>query len=188
MRTRAIIIKKQHTGEYDQLVTCYTEEFGKLTAIAKSVLKPHSKQAMQLNPLNLVDFELVEGHAAPIITAAQTERAYPSLRSSLVYMAVANFFLEAADKIIYDRDRDAVLWDFLTGLLNDLDCQGSRTLALSLFRRKQEELLGILGYAGRASDIPAAASHSPLDALFEQIAQVRFHSLPLLYDLAAVVE
>ena len=61
MKTRAIVLKKQNTNEYDQLVTCYTEEFGKLTAIAKSVLKPSSIQAMHLDLFNLVDFELVSG-------------------------------------------------------------------------------------------------------------------------------
>ena len=57
MVTKAIIIKKQNTNEYDQWVTCYTEEFGKLKTVAKSILKPSSIQALHLDVFNLVEFE-----------------------------------------------------------------------------------------------------------------------------------
>src|SRR3989344_6781387 len=61
MLTLAIIIKKQNTNEYDQLISCYTKELGKITAIAKSILKHSSVQAMHLDVLNLVEFDLVGG-------------------------------------------------------------------------------------------------------------------------------
>ena len=50
------MVKKINVGEYDQLVILYTKEFGKITAIAKSVVKPESKQTSHLDILNLIDF------------------------------------------------------------------------------------------------------------------------------------
>ena len=149
MRTRAIIIKKQNTNEYDQLVTCYTQELGKLTAVAKSVLKPRSAQAMQLDTLNLVSFELVSGRGMPIIAAAQAERSFAGIKESLPKLAAMHFFLEVLDRMAYDGQRDDALWDFLTGLLNDADTVPQAGL-LPLFRARQLELLHILGYSPEA--------------------------------------
>ena len=157
MRTRAVILKKQNTNEYDQLVTCYTEEFGKITAVAKSVLKSSSIQAMHLDVFNLVDFELINGRATPIIAGAQAEQTYPSLKSNLQSLAAAYFFAEVIDRIAFDYQQDKELWGFITSLLEELNHKGRLCLdkgALcgcgflqDLFNKKQMELLGILGYA-----------------------------------------
>jgi DNA repair protein RecO (recombination protein O) len=146
MRTRAIIIKKQATREHDQLVTCYTEQFGKMTAVAKSVLKHSSTQSMQLEVGNLVDFELVSGKGTPIIAAAQTEDAYRNIKASLSHMAAASFFLEVIDVMAYENQEDPELWEFLAATFNDLNAAPFADL-LGLLRQRQLALLGLMGYA-----------------------------------------
>ncbi len=147
MRTRAIILKKQATNEHDQLVTCYTEEFGKLTAIAKSVLKPHSIQAMHLDLVNLVDFELLNGRAMPIITGAQAEEIYPALKNDLPAIAAAYFFSEAVDCLFFEQQKDEETWNFLTSLLKELNLSASRGKNIDgILKAWQVEFLNILGY------------------------------------------
>ena len=149
MKTKALIIKKQYTNEYDQLVTCYTQEFGKLTAIAKSVLKNNSIQAMHLDVLNLVDFELVTGRGVPIITGAQMDNSFFNIKSSLASLAVSHFFTEVIDKMVFDNQKDDVLWGFLVGLLEDLNSRGQidKEYLGEFFRKNQLELLNVMGYA-----------------------------------------
>lgn len=144
MRTRAIIIKKQNTNEYDQFVTCYTQEFGKLTAIAKSILKPTSIQAMHLDVLNLVEFELINGKAMPIIAGAQSENSYRDLKDSIPSLAVAHFFSEVIDKMVPELDKDEQLWNFMTDLFDKLN---RFEPSLTFLRQKQFYLLGLLGYS-----------------------------------------
>ncbi len=149
MRARAIVIKKQNSNEYDQLITCYTREFGKLTAVAKSVLKNNSIQAMHLDVLNMVDFELVTGRSMPIIASAQLENGYCHLKKSLARLAMSYFFIEVIDKFVFDNERDDIFWNFLTDILDGLD----RNTVLSddemsvFFRKKQAEFLAIMGHA-----------------------------------------
>jgi len=131
---RAIILKKQDTNEYDQWVTCYTKEFGKLTAVAKSVLKPGSIQGMHLDVLNLVDFELISGRGMPIISAAQVENSYRNLKSSYKSIAAAYFFLETIDKLVFENDSDPILWKFLVETLENLDKNGYDA---ATFKRRQ---------------------------------------------------
>ena len=149
MRTRAIILKKQNTNEYDQLVTCYTEEFGKVTAVAKSVLKPNSIQAMHLDIFNLVDFELLNGRATPIITGAQAEKTYSNLKNNLACLAIGYFFAEIADKLFFEYQKDEEIWNFLTSLVEELDYKGHlcKDALCSLLKDKQVEFFNLLGYA-----------------------------------------
>ena len=177
MRTRAIILKKKDTREYDQLVTCYTEEFGKLTAVAKSVLKSNSVQAMHLDILNLVDFELVSGRSAPIITGAQAERTYNNMKTNLPIMAGAYFFAEVFDRLVFDHQKDSGIWDFLVSLLDDFD--SGRDNFQELFREKQASLIGLLGYAPDMKN-GELLSISNMDAIFESLAERKLHALSFM--------
>lgn len=184
MRTKAIIIKKQNTNEYDQFVTCYTQEFGKLTAIAKSVLKPTSIQAMHLDILNLVEFELVEGKAMSIITGAQAEKSYQDLKSSISCLAVANFFEETIDKMVPEFEKEPRLWDFMLDLLDKLN---QFEVGLTFFRQKQFYLLNILGYSPETINLASAIIGRPirsaLDDAFEYNLGARLKSLNFVYSV-----
>lgn len=198
MLTRAIIIKKQNTNEYDQFVTCYTQEFGKLTAIAKSVLKPSSIQAMHLDILNLVEFELINGKAMPIIAGAQSENSYRDLKNSIPSLAVAHFFSEVIDKMVPELEKDEQLWNFMTNLFDKLN---RFEPGLTFLRQKQFTLLGLLGYspevgptlrsaprppcvgAASTSFDPARPGFTMLDDAFEYNAGFRLKSLKFLHSV-----
>jgi len=144
MQTKAIIIKKQDTNEYDQWVTCYTEEFGKLKTIAKSILKPSSVQAMHLDIFNLAEFDLINGRGAPIITGAQVITSFGGIKSSLVKTAAAYFFAEAVDKMVFENDKDEELWFFLFSFLHELNKDSGNPM--KILRQGQARLLDVLGY------------------------------------------
>lgn len=144
MKTKAIILKKQNTNEYDQLVTCYTYELGKIAAIAKSILKKNSIQSMHLDCLNLVDFELINGNHMPIITGAQVERSYLGLKHSLSAMSAAFVIAEYTDKVTFEYMQDRDLWNFLLNILHSLDSSPGNWNRL--LRKAELQLLGIMGY------------------------------------------
>jgi DNA repair protein RecO len=180
MRTQAIILKKQAVNEFDQQVTCYTEEFGKLTAVAKSALKSNSIQAMHLDVFNLVDFELVSGKGMPIITGAQADETFPRLKANLLSMAVAYLFVETIDKLAFDYQKDEELWKFtlslITQLNNDSPSNGEADIH-NFLRLKQIEFLKILGYA---PNLDAEPPRPVLDGILESLAGKRLFSLSFI--------
>ena len=184
MRTRAIIIRKQNTNEYDQFVTCYTQEFGKLTAIAKSILKSTSIQAMHLDVLNLVEFELINGKAMPIIAGAQSENSYRELKDLIPSLAVAHFFSEVIDKMVPEMEKDEQLWNFMTDLLDKLN---RFEPGLTFLRQKQFALLGLLGYSPEIAISASFDLNRPgftiLDDAFEYNAGFRLKSLNFLHSV-----
>ena len=175
MKIQAVIIKKQDTKEYDQLVTCYSQEMGKFTAVAKSSLKPNSIQGMQLDLMNLVEFELVFGQGnMPIITGAQAQNVYRGIKHTLPSLAAGYFFLEILDRAVFDHQQDAQLWDFLLTTFGELDQRGAAgVLTLNFFREKQKILLTTLGYGETTESA---------DILLEQIAGRHLNSLGFLYS------
>lgn len=141
---QSFIIKTQPTNEYDLFVTCYTKEHGKLTAIAKSALKQSSVQGMHLDVFNLVDMDLIEGRGTPIVTGAHAVRTYHMMRTRIPALAIGFFVLEALDKLLFERDADERLWEFLSKTLDTLDRAGGSG---ELLRDTQRVLLSLLGYA-----------------------------------------
>lgn len=146
MKITAIVIKISPTNEYDQLITLYTHEQGKIQAVAKSSLKTTSRQALHLAEGNLIECEFVESRGLPIITGAQAIRTFPVIRQSLKKMAALYLFLEVVDKTIFEHEVDAKLWKFLSNLLTDLETVSEIDLTQWL-ENKKSDLLIILGYS-----------------------------------------
>lgn len=182
MKTKAIILKKQNTNEYDQLVTCYTQELGKLTAIAKSILKKNSIQAMHLDLFNLVEFELVIGNSFPIITGAQVENIYSKLKSSVKNISAAFVIGDYIDKVIFDYSKDDELWQLLLNLLEGLDSDMGNSE--KILKDSQEKLLKILGYY---PEIKRQTTVLDLNYAFEQIAGRQLKSINFFHQLRSML-
>ncbi|HVZ11337.1 MAG TPA: DNA repair protein RecO [Candidatus Paceibacterota bacterium] len=148
MRTKAIVIKKTPMNEYDQMVTCYSEDFGGMRAIARGSLRPASVQSLHVDALNLIEFEVIQGRTYPIVSSAESIAEYPTLKSSLPRLAAVQFFTEVLDRIMFENEKDDDLWDFLIGMLEHFDGIPNNAV-LASFRRKQKEFLQVLGYAPR---------------------------------------
>ena len=173
MQTRAIVIKRQPTREFDQLVTCYSQDFGKLTAVAKSSLKIDSIQGRHLDTFNVVTFDLITGRSGPIITGAQCEQSYSQLKASLAKTGAGAFFLEVINRVAYEQQRDEKLWNFLLETLNELEHLDHHALE-SWFRSRQREFLTVLGYTAEQPD------ERSLDSHFEYTFGVQFTSTRFL--------
>ena len=135
MRIQAIILKKTPIREHDELVMCYTRDFGKQRYQAKSSILATSKQGHHLDVLNLAEFNIIEGKQHPIIASAISVDSFPVLKSSLGAMAQAFFVLECFDKLVFENERDDKLWEYLL-----------RTLRTGVI--DQRGLIETLGYHG----------------------------------------
>ncbi len=176
MRTKAIVIKKTPANEYDQIVTLYSEDFGTMRAMARGVCRPTSVQSMHLELLNVVEFEVINGRALPIISSAGMIVSYQGIRASLPKLAAVQFFTEVLDKIAFENERDTELWNFLNTMLTDFDNANEKNI-LPLFRTNQAKFLKVLGYDLQTHD------DSELDPFFEYIAGRKLSSLSFLYSV-----
>lgn len=185
MLIEAIVIKTMPTREQDKLVTLYSRESGKIITVAKGALRPHSIQALQLDPGNLIHCELVPSRTGvSIITGAQAVDCFSRMKSVPRLWATAQFFLQATDLIIFEQEPDPKLWSCLSRMLKSLDgAEADDTLRI--LRQYQISLLEALGYGGiGAESVHCQPIRTGVDDFFEYLANHRLRTLDLVYELA----
>ncbi len=149
MRYEAFVLKKTPYKEYDQVVVCYTKDFGKQIYYARSSLKASSKQGCHFQVPYHLDFGLVESKLLPTIVSACTLQSFPSIQRSLPAMALVYLILECFDVMVFEDDADPILWDFLHDSLYDLEARSelNTTVWSDVNRDLQAQFVSVLGYS-----------------------------------------
>jgi len=142
-QTRGIILKQTKLGEFDKIVTIYTPEFGKLTAVAKGACRPKSKLGGNVEPLTYSLMLLARGRNLDIITQSQTINGFLALKSDLWRMACGLYILELIDSFTVEGGENRPLFDLLLDILTQLSDPGSNEALLRYF---ELHLLHHLGY------------------------------------------
>lgn len=119
-RVEAIVLRHWDYGEADRLLTLYTLERGKLTAIAKGVRKLKSRKAGHLEPFNRVSIQLAAGRDLAIVTQAETLDGYLALREDLLLLTCASYVVELVDRFIYEEGENRTVYRLLKNTLGRL--------------------------------------------------------------------
>jgi len=113
-QTNAIVLKRENIFEADRLYHLYTEDFGKVRAIAGGVRKINAKLTGHLEPFNLVWVELMTKKGGDLfITTALSEI---SLLENNVLPNQVSLFVKMSDfalKMLRGQEKDKVMWDFI---------------------------------------------------------------------------
>ncbi|NWF78254.1 MAG: DNA repair protein RecO [Chloroflexi bacterium] len=142
-QTKGIILKQTKLGEFDKIVTVYTQEFGKLRAVAKGACRPKSKLGGNVEPLTYSLMFLAKGRNLDIITQSQTINGFLALKSDLWRMACGLYILELIDSFTVEGGENRPLFDLLLDILNQLSKPDSNETVLRYF---ELHLLHYLGY------------------------------------------
>ena len=70
-RIEAIVLKHSDFGEADRLLTLYSREQGKLSALAKGARKPGSRKGGHLEPFSQVRLLLGKGRELAVVSQAE---------------------------------------------------------------------------------------------------------------------
>ena len=140
-----IILKKQPLSEADELLTIYTQEIGKIRAVAKSSKLPKSKLAFQLQPMFLCEFTLAgSGTLAKIIridTKAIFRNIYNSQDRIQLWYVAAELVMRATPDEQVSVDLYKALNNFLVAL-DDAELSANQTI-LILIKFKLDALVAI---------------------------------------------
>jgi len=142
-QTQGIILKQTKLGEFDKIVTIYSPEFGKLSAVAKGACRPKSKLGGNVEPLTHSLMLLAKGRNLDIVTQSQTINGFLALKSDLWRMACGLYVLELIDSFTLENSGNQPLFDLLLDTLQRL-CQGDDSE--TVLRYFELHLLDYLGY------------------------------------------
>lgn len=127
-KTSGIIIKRTNLREADRILTIYTQEHGKIRAVAKGVRKTLSKLAGNLELFCLDKLLIAEGRNLDIIAEVENIKCYFSLRSNLRATHMAYYLAEIVDQMTLENQSHPSIFDLLEQVLEGLSSQANRLL------------------------------------------------------------
>lgn len=107
--TRAVILDKEPIGDYDGLLTLYTENFGKVSVKAKSIRKITSKLSAHTEPGTLLHLRLVGKN--PFLKVKGSFWLVDGLKKKNLFTDF--MFLEIVKNLTVEFHADRDLWRFL---------------------------------------------------------------------------
>ncbi|PJA99258.1 MAG: DNA repair protein RecO [Ignavibacteriales bacterium CG_4_9_14_3_um_filter_30_11] len=146
IKTKAIILKKQNYSDTSLIVSLYTEEEGRLSAIAKGARKSKSNVGTVLDPLNLVDIILYykKNREVQLISSADLISNYTAVKGDLCKLKYAYSSIELIQNLTGEDEKDSKLFK---GLVRILDLfNNSDDLASVIFCRFFLFIIKELGY------------------------------------------
>jgi len=143
-RTDAIILRRHDFGEADRLLTIYTPEFGKLSAIAKGARRPTSRQTGHVELFARTTLMLARGRELDIVTQAEVCDSYLPLHADLNRISYANYLVELLDRFTEAGEQNIPLYHLL---MDALGWVGQPACDLRLTARYYElALLRLVGF------------------------------------------
>lgn len=141
-RTAAIVLRHREMGEADRLLTLYTEQLGKVRAIAKGVRRLRSRKAGHLEPFTYANLQLARGRDLMIITQAETVDAFLPLRDDLDKVGQASYVIELIDRFTYDSEENSTIFRLIVQTLGRLQTSSDPALVLRYYEMRLLDYLG----------------------------------------------
>ena len=142
-KTEAIVLKTLNVGEADKILTLYTPNLGKFSAMAKGVRRPKSKLGGHLGRLTHSSLMLARGRNLDVITQSETISSFLPLRGDLWRSSLALYAAELVDQFTVEHVENYPIFRLLLDTLHRLCETEDGELTLRYF---ELHLLTHLGY------------------------------------------
>lgn len=154
MRTysdEGIVLARKNFGEADRILSIYTKNHGRISAIAKGIRRPTSRKRGHLEVFSHIKFQIADGHGIGILTEVETINSFEKIRKDLKKVSLAYFFCEVIGKITHEHERNDGIFELILNYLEKLQFETRlKTLRLDFV----SELLGVAGFWPKGKILP----------------------------------
>jgi len=143
--TTAIVLRTRPYGESDKIVSCLTENHGKITGIAKGAKRSRKRFVNSLELFSLVNLRFQDRPHSNLvfILGADLLVGFKTLVSGLDKIAFASYLVEITEGLIGEREENPLVFRHLKKGLDFLENSGTSLAFLASFELK---LLRLAGY------------------------------------------
>lgn len=150
--TEGIVLKKLDVGEADALYAIYTQDHGKIKALAQGIRKEEAKLRGHLEPLSRARIQFVIGRGGEKLIGATLMDFLPRMRSREATLRLAGAIAAEVDAQCFPGERDDDVWALLAETLAALDADGFREDATAFLACFRSRLRKVLGYGASDED------------------------------------
>jgi DNA repair protein RecO (recombination protein O) len=142
--TPAIVLRSWPFGESDKIVSFLTQDYGKVTGIAKGAKRSRKRFVNTLEIFAWVRLRFLDRPHSTLafIQASDLIQPFKNLTTSLEKIVHASHLLETTDSLIVEREANPLLYDHLKDGLVFLDDHESSLGFLTYFELKLLQLAG----------------------------------------------
>ncbi|HSO56992.1 MAG TPA: DNA repair protein RecO [Paenisporosarcina sp.] len=117
-RIEGIVLKTQDYGEANKIVTLFSREGGKITAMARGAKKPASRLAAITQPFTHGTFLIQQGRGMGTMQQGEQVESYRHIRQDIEATAYASFIVELIDRAVDDRSPQPSIFNLLQHALH----------------------------------------------------------------------
>ncbi|MDG4655498.1 DNA repair protein RecO [Ectobacillus antri] len=141
-KIEGIVIRTTDYGETNKIVTIFSREFGKVSAMARGAKKPKSRLAAVSQPFTYGYFLLQVGSGLGTLQQGEIVSSFRDIREDIFLTAYASFVVELTDKATEEKRNNPYLFEMLYQTLHHMN-EGADAEILSLMY--QTKMLPVLG-------------------------------------------
>ena len=146
-RTQGFVLKKVDQGEADQLFSIYTEDFGKLRVLARSIRKITSKLRAGIPVFSISEIEFIQGKTFKTLTDAILIQDFENIKKDLEKFKIAGQIIQVFEQLIKPPQKDDKIYALLSEVFNVLnDCFRFQVSGFMIYYYFFWNLVSILGY------------------------------------------
>lgn len=139
----AIVLKRIDLGEKDRILTLFTREHGKLSAVAKGCRRPGSKLGGASEPFTYAKMFLSTGRDLDVLTQSEIKESFPNAKSAMASVAHGIYLLDLVNSFLDQRQPNPDVFDTLLSAMYVLESGTDPEITARYF---EIQLLSILGY------------------------------------------
>jgi DNA repair protein RecO (recombination protein O) len=138
-----IVLARRNFGEADRILSIYSRNHGRISAIAKGIRRLTSKKRGHLEVFSHIKFQIADGKGIGILTEVETLNNFGVVRKDLKKVSLAYYFTEVIGKITHEHERNDGIFELILNYLEKLQFE---TRLRSLRFNFILELLTITGF------------------------------------------
>lgn len=158
--TDAIVLRRLQFGETDNILTLYSPDKGRFSAIAKGARKAISRLSGATEVLTRTRFGLASGKSLEIVTQVEVQESFSHLRQDLTRLAHGLYLADLVDHAVEEHAPNPVLFHLLLSALGQLETLTPPELAARWF---EVQILGDMGYAPNLAECAVCQTTLPGD-------------------------
>lgn len=141
----AVVLRSINYSDTSLIVRLFTEQFGKVSVIAKGARRPKRSAAGVLQPPNHITvwYQHKEGRDIQTLIKSEFVERYAGLTADLARSAAALVVVEMLDRAVHDSDPHPILFRLITSTLRQLDqITGDVAVLLNFYQLHMARQLG----------------------------------------------
>lgn len=142
---KGIVLRTVKYGEHDKMLTVFTLEKGKLSAVAKGAQNTKSKFLASAQPFALSEFVLSE-RSIPYVSSSELIKGFFGLQKDISVLSAASYILQLTDILFEEEAEEPVAFRLLYFTLAKLE-NATVDYALLIATAFALKLMGVSGFA-----------------------------------------